>query len=507
MPAWLVGMASFFLVVFVGGVVVNVLTDVIKTSRPVALSLGTVGLVSVGILILDARSNRGPTDERFITDERVDIRDLLSADPQERNRSDLLAAAEDLEADEPSDAQVQQYVATAYWLADECEDALRVAAKATDLRRSAGTVSVFARAQQCSGDIGGAISALAEAIDLWPNDPTPRFHLAVVYAVSKGDSNDVLELATEALRLATRPNATPLELPLSLGDLHRWTGMLYDKKEEWGEAEKAYRDAINEDPRDGAAYVRLGFYPLDETGRYPEAVEAIRRGLELDPSAFGHYALAWLLENRVEVQDLREALQSYLAALERDAGYESARASAARLYERQGDLPSAVELLEEAPSPTPRILDQLSDYYARQDDTEGFTNSIEERLSESSTPDISPSTLDECIPRTRAAERPDLALACGELLILERPDDPWPLFLTALASHEAGIPRPELLERARILAEERAQGLNATPSDFEFLGYLLSEQGEREGAYAAFQQAIQAGGDPEWLQQFLDANR
>lgn len=506
MSEWLEAAAKaaiFVLATVFLGVVVNLFSARVQASRKVAIVAVVVAAMCVGIVAVAAVYDSELSDERFISDNGADIRELLTS----REPKDLLDVAQQIATAEPDDARVQQYVASAYRRVGRCQDAVGIARRAVELDRSAGTLSELGRSQACTGEVDAGIASLTKAIESWPNDPTPRLALAQVLGGAGGDNDAAILQAEEARRLATQTNAVPLEPPYTVVELLNSLGGYYDSAEEWTKSEEAYRAAIRLNPGDGTAYVRLGFYPLDETGRYADAVEAITRGIELHETAYGHYALGWLLANRSDVEDLREALERNLAALALDPTYESARFAAAGLYERQGNLTSAVALLEDAPTPSARIIDQLVDYYARLDDTESFVRSVEERLTAGNTSEIPIPVLGECLSRARAGGRPDLAAACGEQLILAQSDDPWPLYLTAVASREAGTPRPELLDRARQLADERSQQSGATPSDFEFLGYILSEQGHRAEAYAAFERSIAAGGDPAWLQQFLDFNQ
>jgi Flp pilus assembly protein TadD len=65
-------------------------------------------------------------------------------------------------------------------------------------------------------------------------------------------------------------------------------GILLQKQHRVIEAEKAYRKAIENDPKDAAAYNNLGIL-MEEQRRPDEAKEAYRKAIEIDPKDAAAY--------------------------------------------------------------------------------------------------------------------------------------------------------------------------------------------------------------------------
>src|SRR5262249_16422709 len=58
--------------------------------------------------------------------------------------------------------------------------------------------------------------------------------------------------------------------------------VLYDRNGDFGQAEREYQDALRQAPRDATIYNDFG-YSCYCRGRLPEAEQALRKALELDP--------------------------------------------------------------------------------------------------------------------------------------------------------------------------------------------------------------------------------
>jgi tetratricopeptide (TPR) repeat protein len=92
-------------------------------------------------------------------------------------------------------------------------------------------------------------------------------------------------------------------------------GTLYYNRQEFGLAERHYREAIAVDPRYALAYFDLGNV-LDETGRVHEAVETYKTALQLAPTyADAHYNLALAFE---KLREPRKALKHWQAYVKLD---------------------------------------------------------------------------------------------------------------------------------------------------------------------------------------------
>jgi tetratricopeptide (TPR) repeat protein len=106
-----------------------------------------------------------------------------------------------------------------------------------------------------------------------------------------------------------------LELAPNHAAAHINLGTLYYNRQEFGLAERHYRDAIEADPRYALAYFDLGNV-LDETGRVHEAVQIYNTALQLAPTyADAHYNLALAYE---KLREPRKALKHWQAYVKLD---------------------------------------------------------------------------------------------------------------------------------------------------------------------------------------------
>ena len=106
-----------------------------------------------------------------------------------------------------------------------------------------------------------------------------------------------------------------LELAPVHAAAHINLGTLYYNRQEFGLAEKHYKDAIAADPRYALAYFDLGNV-LDETGRVQEAVSVYKTALQLAPTyADAHYNLALAYE---KLREPRKALKHWQAYIKLD---------------------------------------------------------------------------------------------------------------------------------------------------------------------------------------------
>ena len=106
-----------------------------------------------------------------------------------------------------------------------------------------------------------------------------------------------------------------LELAPNHAAAHINLGTLYYNRQEFGLAERHYREAIEGDPRYALAYFDLGNV-LDETGRVQEAVQTYKTALQLAPTyADAHYNLALAFE---KLREPRKALKHWQAYVKLD---------------------------------------------------------------------------------------------------------------------------------------------------------------------------------------------
>jgi tetratricopeptide (TPR) repeat protein len=106
-----------------------------------------------------------------------------------------------------------------------------------------------------------------------------------------------------------------LDLAPNHAAAHINLGTLYYNRQEFGLAERHYREAIEADPRYALAYFDLGNV-LDETGRVQEAVQTYKAALLLAPTyADAHYNLALAFE---KLREPRKALKHWQAYVKLD---------------------------------------------------------------------------------------------------------------------------------------------------------------------------------------------
>jgi tetratricopeptide (TPR) repeat protein len=106
-----------------------------------------------------------------------------------------------------------------------------------------------------------------------------------------------------------------LELAPTHAAAHINLGTLYYNRQDFGLAERHYRQAIDADPRYALAYFDLGNV-LDETGRVDEAVQTYKAALQLAPTyADAHYNLALAYE---KLREPRKALKHWQAYVKLD---------------------------------------------------------------------------------------------------------------------------------------------------------------------------------------------
>jgi tetratricopeptide (TPR) repeat protein len=142
-------------------------------------------------------------------------------------------------------------------------------------------------------------------------EPSPQEH-EVASWFARGialeeDPNTHAEAITAYLKV--------LELEPAHAAAHINLGTLYYNRQEFGLAEKHYRQAIEADSRYALAYFDLGNV-LDETGRVNEAVMTYKTALQLAPTyADAHYNLALAYE---KLREPRKALKHWQAYVKLD---------------------------------------------------------------------------------------------------------------------------------------------------------------------------------------------
>jgi tetratricopeptide (TPR) repeat protein len=138
------------------------------------------------------------------------------------------------------------------------------------------------------------------------------------------NENEVSSWFARGIALEEDPSTHPdaiaayhrvLELAPNHAAAHINLGTLYYNRQEFGLAERHYRQAIEADARYALAYFDLGNV-LDETGRVQEAVQTYKAALQLAPTyADAHYNLALAFE---KLREPRKALKHWQAYVKLD---------------------------------------------------------------------------------------------------------------------------------------------------------------------------------------------
>jgi len=136
------------------------------------------------------------------------------------------------------------------------------------------------------------------------NEVASWFARGIALEEDPGTHNEAIAAYHRVLDLAPNHAAAHINL-----------GTLYYNRQEFGLAERHYREAIAVDSRYALAYFDLGNV-LDETGRVHEAVETYKTALQLAPTyADAHYNLALAYE---KLREPRKALKHWQAYVKLD---------------------------------------------------------------------------------------------------------------------------------------------------------------------------------------------
>jgi serine/threonine protein kinase len=154
-----------------------------------------------------------------------------------------------------------------------------------------------------------------------------------VWRLTPAQSNDWQRLSDKLVELD--PGLAETHVPLGFAHWREW---------KWREAEAEFREALRLNPDCLPAWVSLGFL-LSFVGRTDESIEALNRGLLVDPNwaqlvkMKGH---AYFVQRRYQ-----KALDLYLESVRQEPLFPDARWWAARAYFALTNYPAAIEELEQ----------------------------------------------------------------------------------------------------------------------------------------------------------------
>lgn len=143
------------------------------------------------------------------------------------------------------------------------------------------------------------------------SEPTPRENEATAWFARGITLEEDPNTQTEAIAAYHKV----LDLEPTHAAAHINLGTLYYNRQDFAQAEKHYRHAIQADSRYALAYFDLGNV-LDETGRVHEAIQTYKTALQLAPTyADAHYNLALAFE---KIREPRKALRHWQAYVKLD---------------------------------------------------------------------------------------------------------------------------------------------------------------------------------------------
>jgi len=146
--------------------------------------------------------------------------------------------------------------------------------------------------------------------------PPPKPELVVASAAELFARGITLEEDPGAQLEAIDTYQKVLEMEPDHAAAHINRGTLYYNRQDYAQAEKHYRCAIQIDSRYSLAYFDLGNV-LDETGRVTEAIQTYKTALQLAPTyADAHYNLALAYE---KIKEPRHALKHWRAYVKLDS--------------------------------------------------------------------------------------------------------------------------------------------------------------------------------------------
>ena len=163
---------------------------------------------------------------------------------------------------------------------------------------------------------------------------------STLFAPDSGQT--LLDFALDDSRQERMPSeqsrAAARAMPAMCADDYFTRAIEFEEMGRAGEAEQAYRETIDLEPRAARAMINLGRL-LHARGELTEAEALYRHALEIEPQQFiAHFNLGIVLEDRGAME---QALQSYRMAAAIDPDVPAIHYNLARLYRLQGDMPAA----------------------------------------------------------------------------------------------------------------------------------------------------------------------
>jgi tetratricopeptide (TPR) repeat protein len=196
------------------------------------------------------------------------------------------------------------------------------------------------------GSMGNALQYFEQAVAKDSNYALAYAGSADALLAMDSQSNGSITSRLEAYRRAKAAAEKALELDSTLSESHTALAAIREREYGWQEAERIFRRAIELDPNNAAAHLKLGIELLFIQGRSEDGLGEIRKALALDPLSYitrDYLAVALLVMGRYEV-----AVEQARKATTLDPAQVTAYMSAGRALSLQGRHAEAVALLQEA---------------------------------------------------------------------------------------------------------------------------------------------------------------
>jgi tetratricopeptide (TPR) repeat protein len=186
--------------------------------------------------------------------------------------NEAIAIFEELRALSPKDTSITGDLIEAHLSAKHYQTAVDVARSARVERPDdVWLATLEARALHLSGKADEGIAVLAELVARRGNDPQAHMALANVYSdTSRGTD------AVRVLREAQSKFPSEMAIVFQLG-------AVYERHKQFTDAETAFRQVIDRDPKHAPALNYLGYMLAERGERLSESVELIKRALEIEP--------------------------------------------------------------------------------------------------------------------------------------------------------------------------------------------------------------------------------
>jgi tetratricopeptide (TPR) repeat protein len=135
-----------------------------------------------------------------------------------------------------------------------------------------------------------------------------------------------------------KPHLTEIVVFLAVVSLLSWG--TYSRNNLWGNKISLWTDCVKKSPHKGRPYTNLGFAYI-ESGQYDKALEATRKGIDLDPKFAGAYYNLSIIYQKMG--DLNQAIAMAKKSLEIDPDTEMAYYSLGGIYFENGQYEESEE--------------------------------------------------------------------------------------------------------------------------------------------------------------------